>query len=69
MKFLLHQAGNDDIFSKESYEEFFNLTENTNRKEKIFYPWTDHWFKKENWEKSEKPYNQVYENFVKHFFS
>lgn len=66
--FLLHQAGNDDIFSSESYEEFFKLAKNTNQKEKIFYAWVDHSFKKLNWEKSEKPYQKVYENVVKYFF-
>lgn len=65
-KYLLNESGNDNKFSTESFSEFF---ENIQAKEKkrIFYPWVNHPFSELFWENSEKPYDEVYKNFVNYF--
>lgn len=67
-KYLMHEAWNDEKFSKESYDEFFKIIW-ASKKEKIFYPWVNHPFSEKNWEKSKKPFLEVFENFVKYFFN
>lgn len=66
-KLLMNQAWNDKVFSKESYEEFFNLASNTISKEKIIYEGYDHSFKKIFWEENDLAYKTYLKNFVKFF--
>lgn len=65
-KYLMNEAWNDEKFTKESYKEFFEIIW-SKQKEKIFYSWVNHTFLELNAEKSEKPFLEVSENFVKFF--
>lgn len=60
--FLQNIAENDEIFSKNSYDEFFNLAKNCKIKKQIIYPWVNHSFKKYFGEKSEKPLLELFSN-------
>lgn len=66
-KYLMHEWTKDEKFSHESFSELFENIQ-TKDKKRIIYDWVNHPFSKIFWETSEKPYNEVFENFVKYFW-
>ncbi len=66
-KFLLHEAGEDVIFDKEHYNDFYKNISHAQEKSRIYYDWVVHNFGKIFGEKSKKPYQEVIKNFEKYF--
>ncbi len=65
-KYLMHESGDDNKFSPEQFDEFFE-TIGATEKHRIYYPWVNHPFTRIQGENSEIPYNQVRDNII-HFF-
>lgn len=60
-KFLFNEASDDHIFTKDAYNDFFNASQSEEKSRTLFSE-VDHSFKILNWEKSEIPYNKIFEN-------